>query len=77
MALGASGQELYIGLDHGEVGGPSSDTLVGKRLTGAVLGVRGSAKGLSYELFVGQPVKHPEGFKTARTTAGFSLSWSL
>jgi hemolysin activation/secretion protein len=76
-AVGASGQELYIGLDHGKVGGPSSDTLVGKRLTGAVLGLRGSAKGLSYELFAGQPVKKPGGFLTARTTAGFSLSWSL
>jgi hemolysin activation/secretion protein len=76
-ALGASGQELFVGLDHGKVGGPSSDTLVGKRLTGAVLGLRGSAKGLGYELFAGQPVKQPEGFKTARTTAGFSLNMSF
>lgn len=77
LALGATGQEVYVGLDHGEVSGPSADTLVGRRITGAVIGVRGAFKGLGYELFVGQPVRQPEGFKTAGTTAGFSLSWSF
>ena len=77
IALGTSGQELYIALDHGEVGGPSSQALLGKRLTGAVLGLRGSVKGLGYELFAGQPLTKPEGFKTVGTTAGFSLSISF
>ena len=52
-ALGNSGQEAYLGLDHGEVAGPSSDLLLGKRLTGAVLGLRGAVKTLAYDLFVG------------------------
>lgn len=77
LALGQSGQEIYIGLDHGEVGGPSANTLVGRRLTGAVVGLRGSVKGLNYEFFAGQPVRQPAGFKTAGTTAGFSLVWSF
>jgi hemolysin activation/secretion protein len=76
-ALGDSGQELYFGLDHGRVGGPPADLLVGTRLTGAVLGLRGGYKDFSYDLFAGQPVSRPEGFKTARTTAGFNLTWTF
>ena len=76
-ALGDIGQEVYVGLDHGVVGGRSADLLVGRRLTGAVIGLRGQFKSLSYDLFVGQPLKRPEGFRTDRTTAGFNLSLSL
>jgi hemolysin activation/secretion protein len=75
--LGATGQEVYIGLDHGEVGGPSSEFLVGKRLTGAVIGVRGSFKKLQYDIFIGTPVKKPEFFRTASSTLGVSLSASF
>ncbi len=76
-ALGATGQEVYIGLDHGEVGGPSSEFLVGKHLTGAVVGVRGSFKKLQYDFFIGAPVKKPEFFRTASSTLGVSLSASF
>ncbi len=82
-ALGDSGQELYFGIDHGRVGGASADLLVGRKLTGAVFGLRGGVSGIggmssfNYDLFVGQPVKKPEGFKTARTTAGFNLNWTF
>jgi len=75
--LGETGQEVYIGLDHGEVGGPSSELLVGKRLTGAVIGVRGSFKKLQYDFFIGAPVKKPEFFRTASSTLGVSLSASF
>jgi len=75
--LGATGQEVYIGLDHGEVGGPSSELLVGKHLTGAVIGVRGSFKKLQYDIFIGAPVKKPEFFRTASSTLGVSLSASF
>lgn len=71
------GHELYLGLDHGTVGGQSSRWLVGKRLTGAVLGVRGSLKGLAYDFFVGRPIDKPEGFRTASRVAGFNLIWSI
>jgi len=76
LALGGSGQEFYIGVDHGEVGGPSADLLIGKRLTGAVLGLRGSFKGLTYDVFAGGPLSKPDGFRTAQITAGFNLSLS-
>ena len=74
--LPAIAQELYLGLDHGEVGGPSSDLLLGKRLAGFVVGLRGGYKGFSYDVFAGQPIKKPEGFRAAGTTAGFNLSWT-
>ncbi len=81
LALGASRHELYLGLDHGEVGGASADLLVGRRLTGAVLGLRGVldeiAGSLNYDFFIGEPLRKPKHFKTARTTAGFNLVWSF
>lgn len=77
IALGQSGQELYIALDHGEVGGPSSQNLVGHRLTGAAIGLRGNLRSLGYDIFAGQPVRQPDDFKTAGTTAGFNLTISF
>lgn len=77
LALGSSGQELYAGLDHGEVSGPSAEFLSGRRLSGAVLGLRGSLGAMSYDVFVGRPLEKPEGFVTASTTAGISLNYSF
>lgn len=76
-ALGSSGQSVYVGLDYGEVGGQSSNLLLGKELAGAVLGMRGAYRGLSYDVFLGKPLHKPKGFKTASTTAGFNLIWSF
>lgn len=74
LRLGTSGAEAYLGVDYGEVAGPSSGLLLGERLAGAVVGVRGGYKGLSYDFFLGEPIKKPDGFRTASTTAGFRLS---
>lgn len=80
-ALGNTGQSLYVGLDYGEVGGQSSATLLGKQLAGEVIGLRGGSANrfgsFSYDVFAGQPIKKPDGFKTAQTTAGFNLNWSF
>jgi hemolysin activation/secretion protein len=77
FALGDSRQEFYAGLDTGQVGGPTSELLVGKRLTGAVLGLRGAIQKLNYDIFIGAPVKKPDNFRTAGSTAGFSLGMSF
>jgi hemolysin activation/secretion protein len=74
IPLAQSGQAAYAGIDHGEVGGPSAALLVGSRLTGAVLGLRGGGKGFTYDLFVGSPVKKPDRF-SASTTSGFQLTY--
>ncbi len=76
-ALGNSGHEVYFGIDHGEVGGSSAEMLLGKRLSGAVLGLRGAIKTVSYDLFVGTPLAKPEGFTAPDTVAGFNLSWGI
>ncbi|MEY4653450.1 MAG: hypothetical protein RI884_2031 [Pseudomonadota bacterium] len=75
--LGASGQELFVGLDHGRVGGAGSDSLAGTRLTGAVLGWRGGYRQASWDLFAGRPLRKPGLFRTADRTAGFSFHLSF
>ena len=40
-ALGESGAELYVGIDYGQVGGPSTEQLLGRHLAGGVIGLRG------------------------------------
>lgn len=75
-SLPATGHEFYLGLDHGRVGGPATTTQIGTRLTGAVLGLRGAWRGLTWDLFVGGPLVRPTGFRTAGTTAGFNLVWT-
>jgi hemolysin activation/secretion protein len=77
LALGSSGHETYIGIDHGEVSGRNSKKLIGTHLTGAVWGLRGSIKGLSFDLFAGSPLSKPDGFKTSHITTGFHLNWSF
>lgn len=76
-ALGSSGQAVYAGLDYGEVGGQSSDLLLGKQLAGAVIGLRGGYRGFGYDVFLGKALHKPRGFKTASTAAGFNLIWSF
>ncbi len=72
--LGDSGQELYLGVDYGRVAGASADLLVGRELAGAALGLRGSFRDFSYDVFAGRPISRPTHFRTAGTTAGFNLN---
>lgn len=67
----------FVGVDYGHVDGPGSANLAGKQLAGAVLGLRGAWRQLSYEVFVGTPLDKPQGFRTDNTTAGFNLFLSL
>lgn len=75
--LGDSGAELYAGVDYGEVGGPSAQLSPGGHLAGGVIGLRGAFNGLNYDVFVGTPISKPEGFRSARVTAGFNLNYSF
>lgn len=77
LLLGDSGQQLYLGVDQGRVGGASAQWLVGQRLAGAVLGLRGAWGPVQYDVFMGAPLHKPEGFRTAKTAAGFQLSASF
>lgn len=69
-------QQLYFGLDAGQVSGANSEDLVGKRLVGSVVGVRGRQFDIYYDLFVGVPLYKPNKFKTNHLTLGFYLNWT-
>lgn len=73
LFLGKTQQRLFIGLDHGEVSGRSAKYLLGKTLTGGVIGLRGNLKTLNYELFAGAPIKKPTGFQTSTIISGFNI----
>lgn len=68
--------EAYLGADYGHIGGPSAAWQSGDHLAGAVLGLRGRWRRLSWDGFVGAPLSAPRGYPTAYTTAGFNLAWS-
>ena len=68
-------QQLYLGIDYGEVSGHSSPYLVGKHLAGGALGLRGALFNASYDAFIGIPLSKPEGFSTDPVTFGFNLNW--
>lgn len=72
------GQALYFGIDGGEVFGPEANNLLGRRLAGAVVGLRGSAfKHVSYDVFIGGPLYQPARFPNHWPVAGFSVSFQL
>jgi hemolysin activation/secretion protein len=74
VPLGTTRQELYGGVDFGKVSGPSSASLVGRSLTGGVVGLRGAIARAQYDIFLGAPIRKPQLFHTAKFTWGFSLS---
>jgi hemolysin activation/secretion protein len=76
-AAGASGAELYVGIDYGQVGGKSAAGLLGHHLAGGVVGVRGAWGGLNCDLFAGVPLSKPEGYRTSRVTTGLNLNFSF
>ncbi|MFM0330086.1 ShlB/FhaC/HecB family hemolysin secretion/activation protein [Paraburkholderia strydomiana] len=72
------GQALYIGVDGGEVFGPGASNLLGRRLVGAVIGLRGSVfRHVSYDAFIGGPLYQPARFPNHWPVAGFSVSFLL
>ncbi|MDX5446726.1 MAG: ShlB/FhaC/HecB family hemolysin secretion/activation protein [Zoogloeaceae bacterium] len=77
VALGNSGQSAFIGLDHGRTGGDATASQPGRRLTGAVIGLRGSWRVLQYEVFTGRPISRPDSFRTGSSASGFNLVWTF
>lgn len=74
IPLATTGQALFVGLDYGQVSGPSAKYLPGKELAGATIGVRGGWKSLSYETFASWPLKKPDSFETNDPVWGVSAS---
>ena len=76
-AVGGFGMETYLGLDYGQVSGPSSQLLAGKQLAGAVLGLRGAYKAVTYDVFVGAPIHKPDQLQGRQAVTGFSVGGSF
>ena len=76
----ANSHQIYLALDAGHVSGTSAQYLIGQTLIGSALGIRGEFKlggKLNYDGFIAKPIRKPQGFKTAKTTYGFNLSYAF
>lgn len=71
------GHQLYLALDGGRVMGWSTESQLGHHLMGAALGLKGGFSGFYYDVFVGRPVRKPEGFRTSDAVAGFNIGYSF
>jgi hemolysin activation/secretion protein len=73
---GVDGVELqiYTGIDAGRVWGASAAALIGDRLAGAALGIRGKWQALQRDLSYGTPLYKPAGFRTANHNVFLSLT---
>lgn len=69
--------EPYFGIDTGGVSGAKSEYLLGRHLTGGVVGIRGNNYGIYYDLFASMPIRKPKGFKTNPLALGFNLNWAF
>lgn len=70
--------QIYLGLDIGAVYGASTETLVGRTIAGAAVGMRGSfSSGIGYDVFLSRALYRPDGYHTRRWVAGFTLNWSF
>lgn len=73
LPIDGTGAMVYGGVDVGHIGGEAGSDYASHSLSGAVLGIRGSRWGLSWDLFAGWPLRAPRGFPTRRPTAG--MQW--
>lgn len=74
--VNGKGHQLYWALDGGRVSSLSENQL-GHHLMGTALGLKGGWKGLYYDVFVGRPIRKPEGFRTSDAVLGFNLGYSF
>ena len=73
-----SNQSIYFAVDAGRVYSANQANLLGNKLAGAAIGMRGYMfKGAYYDVFVSRPLVKPEGFVTSETAGGFSLNYQL
>lgn len=71
---GGADAQVFAGIDAGRVWGTSAATLIGDRLVGAVLGVRGKWQAVQGDLSYGTPVVKPAGFRSANHNLTLSLT---
>lgn len=78
MPISGTMQTAYAGLDFGRVYGENVPNLIGDKLAGFALGLKGNmARGLMYEVFAGVSLYKPQHYKTDSPAAGFSLTYQI
>lgn len=77
IRLGQSRHAVYLGADYGAVAGQSSEGLIGKYLGGGALGLKGSIKGMSYDVSVAKPLIKPSGFSGNGGVINARLNWAF
>ena len=71
--------QMYLGLDCGQISGPSANQSAGKTIAGTVLGFRGKldASRTQYDVFIGSPLKKPDALGVKRPVVGFQLVYQI
>jgi hemolysin activation/secretion protein len=69
--------QIYVGVDVGRVWGPSDVALIGTKLAGAALGLRGQWKSMQWDVAAATPLYKPEGFRTHNLNVYASLTYSF
>ncbi|MDO8311252.1 MAG: ShlB/FhaC/HecB family hemolysin secretion/activation protein [Sideroxyarcus sp.] len=71
-------QLAYVGMDIGKVFGENVTNLLGNKLAGIVLGLKGTlARNASFEVFIGRALYKPQNFRTDEPVAGFNLMYQI
>lgn len=78
MPVPDTSQSAYLGVDIGKVFGNNVPNLIGDKLAGMTIGMRGALmKGMTYEIFAGAPLYKPQHYRTEGTAVGFSLMYQM
>ena len=77
LPLGNSRQSVYAGVDVGKVYGPTVQYLLGDKLAGAAVGMRGAVFNMNYDAFLGWALYKPQHFRGSPTVAGFQLTYQF
>lgn len=73
-----SDHAFYVAMDAGDVRGTDNrKSQVGHHLIGGVAGLKGHWKGLSYDYFIGAPIRKPQSFPTSKVVTGFNLNYAF
>ncbi|MCE5286004.1 MAG: ShlB/FhaC/HecB family hemolysin secretion/activation protein [Pelosinus sp.] len=75
LSFPTGSREWYVGLDCGQVNGFETEEISRGSLVGTVVGLRGGVKKMQYDVFVGCPLKKPDGLVAAKIALGFQLTY--
>ena len=68
---------LYLGLDYGKVYGKSTEDILGTKLWGGAVGMKGHYGSANYNIFLSTPLQVPNGFTVPHRVLGIQMSVAL